>query len=93
VCRSHDPEPPAGVVGRPLGSTRAYVVDSALKLLPIGAVGELCVAGAQVGRGYLHLPEQTAAVFVPDLFYPAERMYKTGGLLPLLSSFIQTYTG
>ncbi|KAJ6561549.1 acetyl-CoA synthetase-like protein [Mycena vulgaris] len=89
VCRSHDPEPPAGVVGRPLGSTRAYVVDSAMKLLPVGAVGELCVAGSQVARGYLHLPEQTAAVFVPDLFYPNERMYKTGDLVRWRDGSIQ----
>ncbi|KAJ7753357.1 acetyl-CoA synthetase-like protein [Mycena maculata] len=89
VCRSDDPEAPAGVVGRPLGSTRVYVVDSAMKLLPVGAVGELCVAGAQVTRGYLGLPEQTAAAFVPDIFYPQERMYKTGDLVRWRDGSIQ----
>jgi len=66
-------------LGRPLGDTRVYVVDAQLGLLPHGAVGELCIAGLRVGRGYLAAPALTAAAFVPDPFgAPGTRMYRTG---------------
>ncbi|KAJ6498333.1 acetyl-CoA synthetase-like protein [Mycena vulgaris] len=73
--------PPApGIIGRPLAGMRAYVLDSSQKLCPVGVSGELCVAGNQVGRGYLDLADQSAAVFIPDPFAPGERMYRTGDL-------------
>ncbi|WP_394836402.1 amino acid adenylation domain-containing protein [Pendulispora rubella] len=51
-------------------------------LAPIGAIGELCVGGIGVGRGYIHDPRRTAEVFVPDPFRqePGARMYRTGDL-------------
>ncbi|MGW1601932.1 amino acid adenylation domain-containing protein, partial [Streptomyces eurythermus] len=47
-------------IGRPLPGVRAHVLDSWLRPVPVGAVGELCVGGAGVGRGYTGRPEQTA---------------------------------
>ncbi|MEU2388974.1 amino acid adenylation domain-containing protein [Streptomyces sp. NPDC012461] len=67
------------LLGRPVDDTRIYVVDSALRPVPIGIPGELLVGGAQVGRGYLGLPGVTAERFIPDLFGPAGgRLYRTG---------------
>jgi len=47
-------------------------------------VGEICIGGAGVARGYVGLPEETRARFVPDLFAPAgdsdARIYRTGDL-------------
>ncbi len=51
-------------VGRPLANTRAYVLDPNGEPLPIGIWGELVLAGAGVGRGYLGRPELTAERFV-----------------------------
>ncbi|WP_326700404.1 amino acid adenylation domain-containing protein [Streptomyces sp. NBC_01754] len=75
---------PAGVapIGRPLDGMRAYVLDSAMRLLPPGAEGELYVGGAGVTRGYLGRPGLTATRFVADPFAGAgARMYRTGDLV------------
>lgn len=67
-------------IGRPIDNVRVYIVDQHLALSPHGVVGELCVGGACVGRGYVNDPERTAASFVADPFTaaPGARMYRTG---------------
>ncbi len=68
-------------IGRPIGDRRAYVLDAQQKLLPLGAAGELYVAGSGVARGYLNRPELSAEKFLADPFAPGERMYRTGDLV------------
>jgi amino acid adenylation domain-containing protein len=73
---------PSVALGRPLGSTRAWVVDRRQRLTPLGVPGELCVGGPQVTRGYLGRPDLTAERFIPDPFGGAgERLYRTGDLV------------
>ncbi|MEO5956482.1 MAG: amino acid adenylation domain-containing protein [Nitrospiraceae bacterium] len=67
-------------VGRPFRNMRIYVLDRQGNPVPVGAVGELYIAGAGVGQGYLHQPDLSAASFMADPFVPDDRMYKTGDL-------------
>jgi amino acid adenylation domain-containing protein len=73
-------------MGRALANTKLYVVDAALKLVPFGIAGELCIGGDGVARGYLNRPELTASAFVPDPFSSeaGARLYRTGDLVRYL---------
>ncbi|GAA1971994.1 condensation domain-containing protein [Catenulispora subtropica] len=64
-------------IGRPIGGVRAYVLDAAGRLVPRGAAGELCLAGAGLADGYLGRPDLTAERFEADP-YGGGLMYRTG---------------
>jgi amino acid adenylation domain-containing protein len=81
-------------IGTPTDNNRLYVLDAALALVPQGAVGELCVAGTGVGRGYVSDPLRTAQVFVPNPFGAAgERLYRSGDLARRRSDGVLEYVG
>ena len=76
-------------IGKPLDNMRLYVVDQQGHRLPIGAAGELWVAGPQVSRGYLNRPEKTAEVYIANPFTTDEkysRVYRTGDIVRYLPS-------
>ncbi|KAL8809579.1 MAG: hypothetical protein Q9200_003299 [Gallowayella weberi] len=80
---------PPSMIGQPLANSSCWLVDpdDAEKLVPIGAVGELIVAGPSLARGYLNDEAKTQTSFIPApswairLGLPFERFYKTGDLL------------
>ncbi|WP_080639746.1 non-ribosomal peptide synthetase [Xanthomonas arboricola] len=67
-------------IGRAMSGLALYVVDRDLQLLPEGAVGELCIAGVALAKGYLNKPEQTRAAFVDLQLADGRRVavYRTG---------------
>ncbi|MCX4884168.1 non-ribosomal peptide synthetase [Streptomyces sp. NBC_00847] len=71
---------PRQVAGRAAGTSRLYIVDDQLQLLPPLFTGEVCIGGLGVGQGYAGQPAYTSERFVADPFspLPGQRMYRTG---------------
>ncbi|WP_157831216.1 non-ribosomal peptide synthetase, partial [Pseudomonas sp. 43NM1] len=69
-------------IGRPISNTQIYLLDAFQQPVPIGVVGEICIGGQGVAKGYLNRPELTAEKFVPDVFSgnPQALLYRTGDL-------------
>lgn len=69
-------------VGRPIENMFAYILDSQLRPVPDGTVGEIFIGGAGVGEGYLNRPELNKERFISNPFsdVPGTLMYKTGDL-------------
>ena len=75
-------------VGKAVDNLKLYIVDKNNKLLPAGAVGELCIAGPHVTRGYLNRPDKTAEAYIENPFTSQkgyERIYKTGDIVRLMT--------
>lgn len=58
-----------GKIGLPISSTIVSIKDDEGNDLPVGEVGEICIKGPQVMRGYWNKSEETANVFTKDGFF------------------------
>ncbi|NDK98576.1 non-ribosomal peptide synthetase [Photorhabdus bodei] len=71
-------------IGKPLPNLTMYVLDQHMQILPTNVIGELCVSGVGVGKGYWNKPEKTAESFKDNPFHTMNghgaRLYRTGDL-------------
>ena len=56
----------SGTIGLPVPSTVITIRDDDEHILPVGQVGEICIAGPQVMKGYWQRPDETAKVMAKD---------------------------
>ncbi|MEV6340629.1 amino acid adenylation domain-containing protein [Nocardia vinacea] len=85
-------------IGTPFAGESVHVLDDELRPLPLGAVGELCIGGDGLARGYLNRETLTAERFVDVPSGPIDsaqplRLYRTGDLVRLLPSGILEFIG
>lgn len=74
-------------IGKAIANVKLYIVDSLGRRVPVGAPGELCIAGVHVSRGYLNRPEKTAEVYEDNPFSNLaeySRIYHTGDIVRYL---------
>ncbi|WP_158447897.1 non-ribosomal peptide synthetase [Aquimarina longa] len=67
-------------IGSPINTAQIYIIDSYYNLVPKGVIGEICIGGLGVSKGYLNREDLTQAVFVPNPFVKGEQIYHTGDL-------------
>ncbi|RDY33072.1 non-ribosomal peptide synthetase [Lachnotalea glycerini] len=67
-------------LGNPLPNCNVYLLDTNLKPVPNGVIGEIFISGNGVGRGYLNNEGATNQSFLKDIMNPNKKMYKTGDL-------------
>ena len=68
------------VIGKPISNNKIYILNTLRQLVPIGASGELCVAGEGLARGYLFNDDLTKRKFIANPFCTSEKVYRTGDL-------------
>lgn len=70
-------------IGWPMQNNRLYVLDEMLRPVLPTAAGDLYLAGECVSEGYINRTDLTEAAYLPDPFFPGERMYRTGDICRL----------
>jgi amino acid adenylation domain-containing protein/thioester reductase-like protein len=74
-----DGDKPANQLGHPLPGYQIHLLDEEGEAVPLGGIGEICIGGAAVSRGYLLRPELTGQKFRANPFGPG-RLYRSGDL-------------
>lgn len=73
-------------IGKPISNTTVFVLDENLQILPIGAIGELCLGGDGLAKDYHGNDQLTAEKFVNVKLTDKKemRLYRTGDLVRML---------
>jgi amino acid adenylation domain-containing protein len=82
-------------IGRPIHNMRVYLLDEERRPVPIGATGEVYLAGVGLAKGYVARPDLTAERFLDDPFdeSPGARMYRSGDLARWLPEGVLEFVG
>ncbi|WDQ32174.1 amino acid adenylation domain-containing protein [Paenibacillus marchantiae] len=68
-------------IGRPVASTKMYILDKHMNLAPYGTPGELYIGGIGLANGYLNNSELSNKKFIDNPFESNQIIYKTGDLV------------
>ena len=81
-CGVIAPDANSRVIGKAIAGYRLYLLNASKQPVPMGAVGEICIGGSGLARGYLNRDDLTLERFVIDPFggSPYALMYMTGDL-------------
>jgi non-ribosomal peptide synthetase component F len=79
-------------IGRPIDNTKLYIIRDG-KQVAIGEVGELCLAGVGLARGYINSKALTEEKFTDNPANPGERIYRTGDIARWLPDGNVEYLG
>lgn len=82
-------------IGLPISSTKIFILDRKGCRVPIGAIGEIFIAGDCLAKGYLDNDLLNSERFLPNIYTPqlSKKMYKTGDLARFLPSYEMEYIG
>jgi amino acid adenylation domain-containing protein/non-ribosomal peptide synthase protein (TIGR01720 family) len=72
--------------GIPIANVSIYLLNDVNQLQSLGTVGEICIGGAGLAKGYLNRPGLTKERFIPHPFKENQLLYKTGDLGKWLSN-------
>lgn len=75
-----DIKSPISNIGKPLPTSKVYILDKNLKIQPIGVFGEIYVSGEGVARGYLNRRNLTNERFVDNPYELGKKMYRSGDI-------------
>ncbi|WP_264529208.1 non-ribosomal peptide synthetase [Flavobacterium sp. N502540] len=67
-------------IGKPISNAKIHILDHYNNLVPVGVVGEICIGGTGVARGYLNREELTKSKFIKNPFAEKGNLYRTGDL-------------
>ncbi|MFT5824062.1 MAG: amino acid adenylation domain-containing protein, partial [Crocinitomix sp.] len=67
-------------IGKPIANTHTYILNDQNQLQPLGVIGEICIAGNGLAKGYLNQAELTNEKFIDNPFRKGSKLYKTGDL-------------
>lgn len=65
-------------IGRPIANTCVYLLDDALRPVPLGTYAEAYIGGVGVSPGYIGRDDLNASRFLPDPFHPGSTLYRSG---------------
>ncbi|MCV9927835.1 amino acid adenylation domain-containing protein [Flavobacterium sp. LS1R49] len=81
------------LIGRPVANTAIYILDALNNLQPEGVMGEICIGGSGLAKGYWNRPELTSEKFISNPFEAGSSLYKTGDLGKWLADGNLVYLG
>ncbi|MDI6530868.1 amino acid adenylation domain-containing protein [Bacillus mycoides] len=80
-------------IGVPAQNMKIYVLDSDLRPVPMGVVGEIYISGEGVARGYFNNQDLTRERFIVNPYSEKEQMYKSGDLARFIEGDKIEYLG